>query len=123
MAADDRTRWVALIEGHWDHFNRAGWVQRVSYRSYDPATDTVSATAIEKIDAVVKGESKQERPTPDGGRVIVITRRCHLRISQMGATRATKRGRIVLADGTEYLVESVEAAAENTRYACDTVRL
>lgn len=119
----DRAVWLAIIESHWEAFKRAGWVVPVTYRAYDPDADTTAGTGVKRIDAVARGEQKREQATPDGGRVFVATRRIHLRVSDMGGVAATKRGIIELADGTEYLVESVEVAAEGTRYACDCVRL
>ena len=120
-----RADWLAQLEAFWEHARTAGWVQPVEYRAYDPVTDTrvAAGSGVPNVDAVVRAEVKRERVTPDGGRVLEITRRIHLRVSQMGGVVATKRGVIGLAGGAAYLVEAVEVASEGTRYACDCVRL
>jgi hypothetical protein len=113
--------WYALLDGHWDLFAEAGWLESVTYTPYDPATDGPGA-AVPSVDAVGEATSpKREAGAPDGGKAFEQTRRWHLRQSTMGGTPATKRGRITQADGTVWVVEDAEDV-DGDEWSCDCTR-
>jgi len=119
-----RSDYLAELEGHWEAFKDAGFVERVRYYAYDPTTGH-SATGSAKVDAIRDGEGvrKVEEQRPDGGKVIVRRLAWHLRRSQLDGP-VTKRGKVVDADGVSWLIDGeVHDAGDETDWQFDTVRM
>lgn len=95
---------------------------RVTYRPFVPATETLGAGVA--CDAIGLKVEKREEDAPDGGKVFVVSRAWLLRGSQLGADAVTKRGQVVEADGTSWLVVvEAERKAAGVFWRCETVRL
>lgn len=118
-----REDYLRELELHWDYFRDAGFVVRVTYHAYDPATDAVSASGT-ACDAIQDGmgERKREQAAAEGGRAFAVETGWHLRRSQL-AGPVTKRGHVVGPDGTTWVVQQVTDAGDDTDWVCECVRV
>lgn len=96
--------------------------ETVSYVPYDVATDG-EGDPITGVTGLGRVTDKREVGGPDDASVFAATRRWHLRASTMGGTEPTIRGKIVQANGTEWLIGAVSIEGLGTRYVCETVRV
>jgi hypothetical protein len=115
--------WLAELEGHWDLFRDAGWVERVTVEAVDPDTGAATATAA-RVDAIRHGDGirREEVPGPDGSMVIVERLEWQLRASGLGSLVVRKRAKVADGDGAVWLSGRLDVAADGNVVVCDTVK-
>lgn len=105
---------AAMIDADWEYFTPK---VKVSYIPYDPVTDAnISGSTVESIDAIIQEYTKSEAGGEDSAHN--ITRVWNLRAFQMPGVRATKRGIIQEADGTQWVIDSCSMKTIGTRWNC-----
>jgi hypothetical protein len=115
--------WLAELEGHWDLFRDAGWVERVTVEAVDPDTGAATATAA-RVDAVRDGDGvrKREVPVEGGGSAFAATLGWHLRTSTLAGIDVRKRFRVTDSGGTVWVVDDPDLVADGNEVACVGVR-
>lgn len=108
--------WTAQFERLWGYFEQQGWVEVVAYVPYDSGTDGYGEP-VTGVDATRTVVEKRE----DGG-PFAETRRWTLRDSTLGGTVPTIRGKVVQADGTEWVITSITRPTNGSIWRCQTYR-